>query len=550
MLNRRPGRRGRRRVWAVIAVGVLLATGPTGAVAGAADAPAISVTPNTGLTDLQKVQVDGTGFPPQSPVAGFECQAGATGQQGCDFTSFTIGLTDANGAVHFSISVRRMISLRRKRIDCATAGACEIRAENVAGTETAVAPITFDANVPPIVPKLTVTPATGLGDHQLVRLDGTGFTPGGSALVLECATKKARRRAGACAYTTNRSAVIDANGKFRIRNFALARLLSTFSESDGEIGTLDCAAKAGTCSVMAETEDLGGPATLAPLSFDPAIPAITPTATVTPASGLVDHQQVTVIGHGFTPGAPVHVLQCSAGDPEGAGGCDFSSVPAVTAGFRGQFRIDVSVQRLLSVFFGVTSEGGLDCATSPRACVLEVSDGSATAPVPIRLSFNRQVPPQRASLNVRPASGLVDNQRIAVTGGGFTPFSTVALVQCSADALDGNLAACDSANVQNAVVAANGRIDGSIAVHRTIGGYEGLEDCGKSNNACVVAAVTGGLAIGGYGSGFFPLLGPQGPLGPLGPLSSSSLAAAPPPVRRAAAGQSLPGVAFARISFG
>lgn len=547
MVDVRPRWRARRRALAAFAVGLLAATGTTATAADAVDAPAISVTPNRALKDLQTVQVDGTGFAPGSPIAAFQCQVGGTARKGCDFASLTFGVTDAQGAVHFSTPVRRLISVRRKRVDCATAGACEIRAESLGGIEAAVAPITFDASVPPIVPKVTVTPGTGLADHQLVRLDGSGFTPGASALVLECATKRARRYAGACAYGTNRSAVIDANGKFRIRNFALSRLLPTFSDSPDGNETLDCAAKAGTCSVMVEAEDLGGPATLTPLSFDPTIPAVTPLATVTPATGLVDHQTVTVIGRGFTPGAPVRVFECSGPGIDGFGGCDYSSATAVTAGFRGQFRLDVPVQRLLAVSFGVTSEGRLDCATSPRACVLVVSDLSATEPAPLRLSFNPQVPPQQASAAVQPARGLVDNQRIAVTGTGFTPFATVALVQCSADALEGELAACDTASVQNAVAGANGRVTGSIAVHRTIGGYDGLVDCGKSNGACVIAAVAGGLSVGGYDPGFLGLLGP---LGPSGGLSSSSTAAAPSPIRRAAAGQDLPGVAFAPISFG
>jgi hypothetical protein len=448
-------------------------------------------------------------------------------------------VADSSGALHLGMQVRRMISIGQQRLDCATAGACVLRAESEGAPETADAAISFDPNVAAVVPEVTVSPAIGLADHQLVRIDGKGFTPGSAALVVECSAKKARRNAGACGFASNRSAQIRADGTFVVRKFAVARVL--FSNS----GTLDCAAKPGACVISVEAEDIGGASTLSPLTFDPAIPPVVPTASATPATRLTDHQTVTLTGRGFTPGATVQALECATGSEQIFGACNYGGSGSVTAGFGGRFRLTVSVERVVTAFTGVTSQNSVDCATAAGACFLQVMDASASEPVMLPLSFDARIAPQRATLSVQPARHLGDDQRVNATGAGYSPFSTVALVECSADALDGDLGACDPASVQDAIVTADGHISGSIAVHETIGGYEGLVDCTKNDGACVVAAVAGGLASGVSGIGIvtspfpFPFTA-----------SGNDASIVPSPIRRAATGQTLPGVAFAPISFG
>ena len=70
--------RGRYRFLAIATALLVLAT-TVGAVnvAGAAGPPAVSVTPSTGLRDLQSIQVDATGFTPLVTVVLFECQTRA-----------------------------------------------------------------------------------------------------------------------------------------------------------------------------------------------------------------------------------------------------------------------------------------------------------------------------------------------------------------------------------------------------------------------------------------------------------------------------------------
>jgi hypothetical protein len=536
--------RGRlRRAVVAAVVGLLLGGAMTG-IAGAAGSPAVTVTPSTGLRDFQTVQVDGTGFIAGAPVVVSECQAGVATAKSCDAATFDFTPADANGAVHVPVKVRRVIRNGAHQVDCATVGACVLRIESEASPQTVDASIAFDPNIPPVVSTIAVSPPTGLSDHQLIRLSGSGFNPGTTALLLECSAKKARRNAGACEYSTNRSALVRPDGTFTVRRFAVSRLLPTGTGPDG----LDCAVKVGSCVVIAESEDVGGDVTVAPLGFDPAQPAIVPTVSMTPGSRLTDHEVVTVVGRGFLPGAPVQAFECAQGNAVIFGGCDNANTATVTAGFGGKFRLSVSVERLVAPATGVTSQSTLDCATAATACELLVVGGSTDQPDPLPLSFDSRVPAQQATLRVQPGTGLADNQHIAASGAGFAPYSTVALAQCTGDVIDGDLNACDPNSAQTVAVGGDGRFTGTFDVHQTIGGYEGLQDCTPAD-ACVVAAVAGGLSPLGSGFSYAVSVGPT--LG-LDPFASSAAPdpIAPPIIRRAAPGQTLPGVAFAPISFG
>jgi hypothetical protein len=69
----------------VIAVSAVLAAGSLASPALAAGhIPVLKVTPNTKLVNKQKVQLTGTGFPPNTNVYAIECLAVATSPSGCD----------------------------------------------------------------------------------------------------------------------------------------------------------------------------------------------------------------------------------------------------------------------------------------------------------------------------------------------------------------------------------------------------------------------------------------------------------------------------------
>src|ERR1039458_3405259 len=76
--------------------------------AGASGTPTITITPSTGLVNLQSVQVTGTGFAPNLGIGStiaVECLTPATGAAGCDVVDYALVTSDANGNVSFAFTV-------------------------------------------------------------------------------------------------------------------------------------------------------------------------------------------------------------------------------------------------------------------------------------------------------------------------------------------------------------------------------------------------------------------------------------------------------------
>ncbi len=60
---------------------------------------------------------------------------------------------------------------------------------------------------------MTLTPATGLRDKQVIRVTATGFSPGEALQVIECADKGASTGPGDCNLSGMQSATSDPNGR-------------------------------------------------------------------------------------------------------------------------------------------------------------------------------------------------------------------------------------------------------------------------------------------------------------------------------------------------
>ena len=71
-----------RAVIGAAALSVLVVGAPPALAAG--HVPVLKVTPSTKLVNKQKVQLTGTGFPPNKPVYAVECLASAKNLSGCD----------------------------------------------------------------------------------------------------------------------------------------------------------------------------------------------------------------------------------------------------------------------------------------------------------------------------------------------------------------------------------------------------------------------------------------------------------------------------------
>lgn len=532
----------------VISAVSLAGSGALGAASGrpaVVPPPSVRVSPSTGLADLQKVTVTGAHFSAKASIGTVECRPGATGPDGCDLGTLVYVTADASGGFTLSRPVRRLIRVGTTRLDCASASGCILGAGNIANfAEAAGATIVFDPKIPPVVPTVNVLPHTGLVDHQLVVVRGKGFMPSGSASVAQCVTTPAPGAFESCDYSSQRYTKVADDGTFTLRNFALQRILSIYTRTGPS--TVDCAGAPGACAIKVQGGQFGGAPVSVRLGFDPAVPPVVATLAATPRDGLADDQLVTVTGEGFTPGVAVSVLECvvqSAPFPA----CDYRGSRSVTAGFHGHFAVTFAVHRTIAAFTGPNGAASVDCASRVGACVLSAAGSSSQKPPSTPLAFDPRVAPAIPRIRAHPGEHLHDNQRIGVSGHGFTPFAPIVVVECSAAAaIEGDLSYCDYATAELLSTAREGRFDGSIAVHQVIGGQGGLVGCGAHPGACVLAALPG--------SGGFP---GEAALSPSTattlPGSNGRAGAAPllgPSAARAAPGSVLPGVAFTPLRFG
>src|SRR4051794_23283329 len=442
--------------------------------------PTLTATPSSGLVNLQHVTVTGAGFSPNVPVGWAECKSGSTGQAGCDINNVGFATTDATGAFSASYTVRRILHTANGPVDCATAPeTCTIgAAKSSDSNEKAGAPLTFDPTVPlPPPPTLLAGPTTDLVEGQSVALFGGGFVPSGQVLVAECLTPSSMQN---CVLVGNVAA--DAKGSF-ITTVQVHRSVAQLP-----FGITDCAAAADTCRlVTVSSSDYDFEQEVA-LDFDPSGPLPTGSITVTPGSGLVQFQTVTVAGTGFAgPGA--QTIQCKSAATS-AGDCNQNGYAFVPVTGAGTFTEQFSVRRILHL-----EAGDFDCASAPGACKLvAVSFGSAPIVASANLDFDASVPaPPPPAISVAPDAGLVSGQQVTVTGSHFQPSSFVQLGECLTDAESTGY--CPFASNAFAQTDGNGAFTTSLTVRRGVPDFTSFPpavvDCAGAVQQCSVQAFSG-----------------------------------------------------------
>jgi hypothetical protein len=262
-----------------------------GVNAASAATPSMTVTPTTtGLTAGQALTVSGSGFTANATLAILECTLGAADASGCDTTNYVLVTASATGT--FPATTFHVFAGPTGTGTCdmgTTDTSCTLAVGNInLQTEKASVTISFGAGgttttttitsgtttttttTPPAttttttVPtssgprKLTVRPSTGLKNRQVVKVSGSGFTPGDHVFIVECL--KTGHSSAQCALSTLKAVTISSGGKLPTTSFKVIT---------GKIGTGTCGTKAtnkGACSVSVANAAKGDSARV-PISF-------------------------------------------------------------------------------------------------------------------------------------------------------------------------------------------------------------------------------------------------------------------------------------------
>jgi acetyl esterase/lipase len=235
-------------------------------------APAITVTPATGLADGDAIRVDGHDLGHRGAIGVEILQCGPQPTfDGC--RSLVDPGTEPpepqpDGTLTFETHVWRVIRTDSGDIDCrAGADPCQIVAttrpwETLDAPWAARAALGFDPAAPPAPdPTLDVSPTTELGDVTELTVLGRAFTPGGAVRVSICAAGAA----GPCDHDTHELPTPDAAGGFELRLNAFAAF-GTRGDGGAQV---DC--RAVGCALVAEDQASQRRVTV-PLAFGPADP--------------------------------------------------------------------------------------------------------------------------------------------------------------------------------------------------------------------------------------------------------------------------------------
>jgi hypothetical protein len=205
--------------------------------------------------------------------------------------------------------------------------------------------------------------------------------------------------------------------------------------------------------------------------------------TVSPDTGLVHGQTVTIRGSGYPPRAPFEVLECVEGEPVGRA-CEvltdatfFDDLPRT--GANGRFTVQEEVEVVVD-----TADGAVDCRIDQ--CLVSVGFLAPVAFSPeglggVPIAFDPAGPdPTRYPVAADPDTGLVDGDRVTVTGDGFPVddpgFDLARVSLCRAPAGDVR-EDCDAGEQQWVRVDRNGHVEATVVARAILHLRSGDVDC-------------------------------------------------------------------------
>ena len=279
---------------------------------------------------------------------------------------------------------------------------------------------------------LSITPNSGLVDRQEVSLHGEGWPARAELFVIQCGP--APLDPAACEY----SELDDDGGVIRtgpLGGFTAIRPVEVIL--DAEDGAIDC--RVVTCRMVVIADD-GDARRFAPLDFDPGGPDPDRyPVTVTPDTGLLDGQELTVTGSGFPllfgRFGYAYLLPCRT-PVLSAADCEGSLVDYVELTDDGSFDTKVVANAVLDLEIGPH-----DCRSAPCALLVgpesfsfgELGEISEAGLAPHAFDPGGALRPPPV-LTVDPATDLLDGDTVELHGTGFLPSRDLEVLQCTAGA--------------------------------------------------------------------------------------------------------------------
>ena len=369
---------------------------------------------------------------------------------------------------------------------------------------------------------LSVSPATGLVDGQVVQVEAGGLADPASTLLAEC--RVGGTDLDACGLVNDVDVSVGPDtltGKISVAaSYRPFGAVDPLAEAE-----VDCRAQA--CELVAFVPGTGDGDAVAgartAIAFDPSAPLIAPTAVVEPSTGLVDGQTVHLTGTGYQLDRETDVLQCSGVDTD-APTCTYLDFPDVAAD--GTIAIDL---RLRAEIPGEGDAGPVDCRAPAADCELVIDHYAAHALIRLPLGFDPDAPLLPGpTLVVQPTAGIVDGQSVGVVASGFTPGDGIVVQFCSGSALR----ACDDRRQIDGVVGDDGTFVGRVVVDAVLrvtaeSGAEAALDCRVAPGCLLVATddegmeATVALSYAPAGGGGSSPSGPSAPGGPGGAIGGA-----------------------------
>ena len=221
--------------------------------------------------------------------------------------------------------------------------------------------------------------------------------------------------------------------------------------------------------------------------------------TVTPDTGLVHGQEVTIRGSGWRPGQEILALQCVDGQPWRA--CELltdfdddlaNGYPRV--GPQGRFTLREPAEVLID-----DTDTAFDCRV--ETCLIAVGGLFTSSIRSVEISFDPGGPdPTRYAATATPDTGLVDGDEVTVTGEGFPQefpgFGIGEASPCRMPVTTWD--DCDRGELQLLSVDRSGHLEGVVKVTPILHLASGDVDCRAASCALVVQPVDF-TTLGGLG---------------------------------------------------